>query len=1147
MAAWALAATVSAAPLPTPFNVTGLDGTSGIQVAGAQANDRLGTSASGIGDVNGDGRADFVIGASEDDSFSGAGTAYVLHGPLTHTAGAFDLQTLTAAQGCFIRGDATMGRLGESVSGVGDVDGDGFDDVLLGAPGTSPGECHVLFGGVGGIGTDGSLHLQPGVLDGANGVRIVGTGTDDQLGYAVSGAGDVNGDGHADLLVSDRHADPSGRTDAGEAIVLYGGPSFGAGGLLDLGTLSPSQGSRLRGAASADQAGYAVSGAGDVNGDGFDDVLVGTIAGAASSGLAYLVYGSASGLGAGGVLELGAVDGTNGVRITGPAGESTGLTVSSAGDFNGDGLGDILIGAPGASPGGRTEAGSTYLVFGSPSGIGAGGVLDLATLDGTDGVRLDGSVNGSQSSHRLSSAGDFNGDGLGDVLISAKSFSGLQGFLVYGSALELGASGIFDLGTLDGTSGVRFNGFSSDRNVELFGDSAAGDVNGDGLTDLLLGAPNGVGLGRQQSGKVYVIHGAGNVVPSVHRATARAGDAPRRAVGLPGDGSFNLPASRVWIDFEAGSGPGPAGACLVSVEVTPQPLLSLGGLPLSPEVAWRITTDRTGLGPQGAEVTIADLPREEGEPWRGHALISRDGGATWYLPPDQTSDPVLRRVTLDGQTFPCEYALVQASDLTPPTVEQAIVTDYDNDGQVEAGETLTLVFSRSVVVAPGLAPGDFTLSASGDSLGGAGFAVAGNPFNTRLVDITLGAGVSLTVTGVGPGGASSAIDVAATISPGAIRSRFGVPAEPSAPRDLLFSLLEGSDVVGPGGGQVQVLVSPDAAYTQHRLTVPAGSLAGSQRITLRPTPTVTGFVNAVLITAAPADASGASARRSLAFAAPATLRLEYRPGDVDTELGGLAALMRVHQIVEAGGALIPVPVPGAQTVNRSTRTVEVEIDSLNPAGGDGTPGLFATLPVAPVVERSIFLAAAQGQSRLALAPPALALLPGEGSVYAGHRIEFPGFQATTGSDPGRVQVTIRSPVLFERTSPAGDALFPESSAALFVVETRDAAGQPVAFPGPVDLTVQFFTEEERDLVTPQGVWTPIPYGMRLIRSDIESEPFRRPAGFGPSPASPQLVTVDGETGTVMARGVTSLTGSSGIAAWGALSLVPDVESGVSWH
>ncbi len=490
-----------------------LTGSDGFRLNGAAAFDNAGYSASGAGDVNGDGFADLLIGAyGVDPNGAYSGAAYVVFGGASvGSGGSVALGTLNSSTGFRLNGAAAFDYAGRSVSGAGDVNGDGFADLLVGAYGADPngsysGAAYVVFGGET-VGSGGSVEL--GTLTGSDGFRLNGAAANDRAGTAVSGAGDVNGDGFADLLVGARYADPNG-SNSGAAYVVFGGATVGSGGTVALGTLDGSDGFRLNGAAAFDYAGWSVSGAGDVNGDGFADLIVGAIQPAPNlgrSGAAFVLFGGET-VGSSGAVGLGTLDGSDGFRLNGAAAfDYAGFAVSGAGDVNGDGVDDLLIGAPKADPNGGLS-GAAYLLFGRGNTVTVG----LGALDGSEGFQVAGAAAVDYAGLSVSEAGDVNGDGFTDLILGAPyadpngNNSGAA-YVLFGEAG--GFPGSVNLGALDGSTGFRLNG-AAGGDLAGWSVSEAGDVNGDGFADLLVGArgadPNGA-----ESGAAYVVFGGAGV------------------------------------------------------------------------------------------------------------------------------------------------------------------------------------------------------------------------------------------------------------------------------------------------------------------------------------------------------------------------------------------------------------------------------------------------------------------------------------------------------------------------------------------------------------------------------------------------------------------------------------------------------------
>ena len=506
---------------PASIQLGALNGSNGTRLDGAANFDYAGRAVSEAGDVNGDGFDDLIVGALyADTNGSNAGAVYVLFGEGGGFAADLDLTTLTGSTGFRLTGAAVEDQAGRAVSGAGDVNGDGFDDLLIGAPSADPngdrsGAAYVVFGGADVGSSTGTIAL--GSLNGSDGFRLTGAAAGDQAGRAVSGAGDVNGDGFADLLIGAFWADANG-SNSGAAYVIFGG----AGGFpasIALGSLNGSDGFRLTGAAAGDQAGFSVSGAGDVNGDGFDDLLIGAFGAdpnGSLSGAAYVVFGGAS-VGSGGPIALGSLNGSDGFRLTGVAAvDFAGRAVSGAGDVNGDGFDDLLIGAYGADPNGD-YSGAAYVVFGGAS-VGSSGAIALSTLNNSDGFRLTGVAAVDFAGYSVSGAGDVNGDGFADLIIGAFGVNTGQfndisnsgsAYVVFGGA-SVGSGGTVALGSLNGNNGFVLKG-TAVYDSAGFSVSGAGDVDGDGTDDLLVGAP-GADPNGDDSGSAYLVFGRGDTV-----------------------------------------------------------------------------------------------------------------------------------------------------------------------------------------------------------------------------------------------------------------------------------------------------------------------------------------------------------------------------------------------------------------------------------------------------------------------------------------------------------------------------------------------------------------------------------------------------------------------------------------------------------
>ena len=398
----------------------------------------------------------------------------MLHGGADHGAtGHQDLAALLSSQGgdgfdgVVVSGITAGDDLGRTVHSAGDFNGDGFEDLLVGAPavGSSAGAAYVLFGSNIPFSADISLSS----LNGFNGIQMFGS-AGERAGTSVSSAGDVNHDGFSDIVIGAPSADPANRTDAGSVYVVFG-RSSGFSSTLALSSLDGTSGFRLNGVAANDAAGVSVAGAGDVNHDGFTDIFVGATGAdpnnRSGAGSAYVVLGKSI---FASVVELSSLSGANGFRLDGAtAGDEFGFSVASAGDINKDSYPELLIGAPGASPHSLSQAGSTYLVFGAASFSAS---TDVSTLAGTDGFRLDGENDNARAGYSVSGDGDVNADGFADILIGSPraKVHGVSigaAYIFYGKAT--GYTSIVALSSLDGTAGFKLSGdYESDPLLNSF-------------------------------------------------------------------------------------------------------------------------------------------------------------------------------------------------------------------------------------------------------------------------------------------------------------------------------------------------------------------------------------------------------------------------------------------------------------------------------------------------------------------------------------------------------------------------------------------------------------------------------------------------------------------------------------------------------
>ena len=435
-------------------SASGINTTATAQLESNQNMAFLGMSVASAGDVNGDGYSDVIVGAyNYDNGESNEGAAFVYHG---------------AAEGigktAYVQIESNKGsaHLGNSVAGAGDVNGDGYSDIIVAASNYdngqySEGVVFVYHGSANGIG------MVPATLLELN-IAFLG------FGSTIASAGDVNGDGYTDVIIS-AVAYENGESNEG-AIFIFHGSTIG---------LNTVPAAMVESNQANSEFGNAVAGAGDVNGDGYADVIVGADFydnGETTEGVTFIYYGSSSGINSAAPIMI----------ESNQAYSEFGNAVAGAGDVNGDGYADVIVGAR-LYDNGETNEGVAHIYYGSASGVNIGVFTRIEVNQMIAGF-----------GYSVSSAGDVNGDGYADVIVGAYLYDN-------GEANE-GAAFVFH-GSSVGINTTPAAIIESNQISAFYGISvaSAGDVNGDGYADVIVGAYR-YDNGQTDEGVSFVYHGA---------------------------------------------------------------------------------------------------------------------------------------------------------------------------------------------------------------------------------------------------------------------------------------------------------------------------------------------------------------------------------------------------------------------------------------------------------------------------------------------------------------------------------------------------------------------------------------------------------------------------------------------------------------
>ena len=494
---------------PLNLSVDDLDGSNGFELTfsntASGANHHFGYAVSDAGDINNDGIADFMVSSHYADQNSNAsGAVYVVFGGNDDFGtGEFDLSSLNGSNGFVVEGSTNVeyGHFGASLASVEDYNGDGINDIVIGAyghsVGTTLGASYVVFGkdtgfsaviDVSSLDDNDSDDVTANVTDsslgavfepGFNGSNMT---NDSAFGYSVA-SGDFNNDGISDVALAAPYEDTAGANSGSVYVMLGKDLSSGSIPETNINDLGVGEGITIRGAVAGELFGWSVDFA-DVNNDGVSDLIVGaqsaTANGIGGAGKTYVIFGGDT-LDDATTFDVSTLDGSNGFVVEGfESGAYSGYSVANIGDFNGDGIEDFAVNAQLADSATTIDVGETYIIYGKTSGYPA--TINLGDLTATDGFIIEGEYRG-RTGNTVDGGGDVNGDGFADVLLSSETQYGVSNdapnYVIYGGN-QFGRSGV----ELTDQTNIYYG---TDSNENIMGGTQADVIKGGAGSDVIDG------------------------------------------------------------------------------------------------------------------------------------------------------------------------------------------------------------------------------------------------------------------------------------------------------------------------------------------------------------------------------------------------------------------------------------------------------------------------------------------------------------------------------------------------------------------------------------------------------------------------------------------------------------------------------------